>query len=209
MSSTGPPTQEQPQHLKSSLSEAHNDSHLKNTTPTVSGSHASLQITHERNPGPDGRPLELTGVNSKPRRVPDDDAGEGSTGYDAKFAAPHSSSEGEIARLELERQPPILVAAQTERDQRIAQLTALLEQAEANAAEAAKRAGLHADRLLMQTSLVDQKNAELVDTQARLDELVLSRDQQEVALQDLRRHLPILRLLFYASKVKASVLIVK
>ena len=78
----------------------------------------------------------------------------GSTGYGAKFAALHSSSEGEIAGLELERQPPMLAAAQTELDQRIAQLTALLEQADANVAEAAKRAGLHADRLLMQTSLV-------------------------------------------------------
>ena len=183
MSSTGPPTQEQPQHLESSLSEAHSASHLQKTTPAVSGRHASLQITHERNPGPDGRPLELTGVNRKSRRVPDDDVSQGSTEYDGKFAAPHSSSEGKIARLELEGLLPILAAAQTERDQSIAQLTALLEQAEANAAEAAKRAGLHADRLL---TLVDQKNAELVDMQARFDDLVLSRDQQEVALQDLR-----------------------
>ena len=144
-----------------------------------------MQITHERNPGPDGRPLELTGVNSKPRRVPDDDVSQGPTEYDAKFAAPHSSSEGEIARLELEGQPPILVAAQTERDERIAQLTdelalnsALLEQAEANAAEAAKRAGLHVGRLLVQTSLVEQRDAELVDMQARLDELLLSREPQ-------------------------------
>ena len=86
-----------------------------------------------------------------------------------------------------------MLTAQTERDRRIAQLTdelirksALLEQSEANAAEATKRAGLHADRLLIQTSLVEQRDAELVDKQARLDELQLSRDQQEVALQDLR-----------------------
>ena len=199
MSSTGPPTLEQPQHLKSSLSEAHSASHLQNTTPVVSGSHSSLQIAHECNPRPHGRPLELTGVNSKPKRVPDDGVSQGSTEFDAKFAAPHSSSEGEIARLELERQPPILVAAQTERDQRIAQLTALLEQAEENAAEAAKRAGLHADRLLIQTSLVEQRDAELVNLQARFNELVLSAfvnlilifnsqlySTQEAALQDLR-----------------------
>jgi len=116
--------------------------------------------------------LELTGVNNKPRRV---DAGEGSAEYHTKFAAPHSSSEGEVTRLELERQLSISLAAQTERDQRIAQLTdelalksTLLEQAEANATEAAKRAGLelreHADRL--------------THMQARLDELFLSRDQQ-------------------------------
>jgi hypothetical protein len=99
--------------------------------------------------------------------------------------------------LELERQLSVLLAAQTERDRRIAQLadelalkSALFEQSEANAAEAVKRAGLeareHADRLFMQTSLVEQR------VQARLDELVVSRDQQvrdrnlKVALQDLR-----------------------
>ena len=82
-----------------------------------------------------------------------------------------------------------MLAAQAERDQRIARLTheltlksALLEQAETNAAEAAKRAGLelreHADRLLIQTSLVKQRDAEHVDMQARLDELLLSHDRQ-------------------------------
>jgi dsRNA-specific ribonuclease len=129
--------------------------------------------------------LELTGVNSKPRRVPEDDVSEVSTEYYAKSAARHSSSEGEVTRLELERQLSVSLAAQTERDQRIARLTALLEQAEANAAEAAKRAGQlglelreHVDRLLMQTLLVEQRDAELVDMRARLDELLLSRDQQ-------------------------------
>jgi hypothetical protein len=117
-------------------------------------------------------------VNSKPRRVPEDDVSEGLTEHHTKSAAPHSSSEGEVARLELERQLSVSLAAQTERDQRIAQLTcelalksALLEQAEANAAEAA-------DRLLMQTSLVEQRDAELVGLQARLDELLLSRDRR-------------------------------
>ncbi len=78
-----------------------------------------------------------------------------------------------------------MLAAQTERDQSNARLSdeltlksALLEQAEANAAEAAKRAGLHADRLLMQTSLVEQRDAELVNMQAKLDALVVSHDQQ-------------------------------
>ena len=94
---------------------------------------------------------------------------------------PISSSEGEVSRLELERQLSVLLAAQTERDQRIARLadrlaqkSTLLEEAEANAAEATKRAGLHADRLLMQTSLVEQRDVELVDLQARFNELVLS-----------------------------------
>ena len=114
----------------------------------------------------------------------------------SKFAAPHSSPEGEVARLEVERQLSVLLAAQTERDQRIAQLTdelalksALLEKAETNAAEGEKRAEMelrqHTDRLLMQTSLVEQRDLEHVDMQARLrdmqtrhDELLLSRDQQ-------------------------------
>ena len=107
-------------------------------------------------------------------------------------AAPHSSVEREFSRLEFERPLSVLLATQIEQDQRIAQLTdelvlksALLEEAEANAAEATKRAGLHADRLLIQTSLVERRDAELVDMWTRLDELQLSRDQQEAALQDL------------------------
>jgi len=202
-SSAAPPSQEQPQHRKSSSLEAHGASRLQNATPAVSGRPASRQITHERNPSLNGRPLELTGVNSKPRGVPEDDVNEGSTEYHAKFAVPHFSSEGEVASLKLERQLSVLLAAQAERDQRIARLTdelalksALLEQAEANATDAAKRAGLglreHADRLLVQTPLVEQRDAELVDMRARLDELLLSRDQQvgnrnlEVSLQHLR-----------------------
>jgi hypothetical protein len=122
--------------------------------------------------------LELTDVNSKPRRVPEDDVSEGSTEYHGKFAAPYSFSVGEVARFELEPQLSASLAVQTERDQRIAQLTdelalksALLEQAEANAAEAA-------DRILTQTSLVEQRDVELVDMQAKLDQLAVSRDQQ-------------------------------
>jgi hypothetical protein len=79
--------------------------------------------------------------------------------------------------LEPEWQLSVSLAARAERDHRIAQLTdelalktALLEQAEANAAEAAKRAGLV-------TSLAEQKDAELVDVQAKLDGLVVSRGQ--------------------------------
>ena len=196
-SSTCPPTQEQPQHPKASSSEAHGASRLQNATLAVSGDHASLQITHERNLSPNDRPLELTGVNSKPGRVPEDDIGEGSTKCDAKFTARHSSSEGEVTRLEPERQLSVLLAAQTERDQRIAQLTeelalksALLEKAEANAAEAARRAvpGLREsgdDGRLIRTSLVRERDvgfvdmqARLKDVQAKLDELLLSRDQQ-------------------------------
>ena len=207
-----PWTQDQPQHPTSSSSGAHDASRLQNVIPAVLGHSASEQITHERNHGPKGRPLELTGVNSKARRVPEDDVCEGSTEYHAKFAAPSSSSEEVTTRLELERQPSVSLATQTERDQRIAQLTdqlvlksALLEQAEANAAEAARHAGPYLrervdDRRLMRTSLMKQRDVELVDTQARLqdmqaklDELLLSRDQQigqyEKGLENVRAKL--------------------
>jgi hypothetical protein len=140
-SSTGPPTLEQPQHPKSSSSEARGASCLQNATL--------------------------------------------------------SSSSEEVARLELERQLPVSLAAQAERDHRIARLTdelalksTRLEQAEANTVEAARRAGPelreHADdRRLVQTPLAKQRDVELVDVQARLrdmqaklDGLLLSRDQQ-------------------------------
>jgi hypothetical protein len=93
--------------------------------------------------------------------------------------------------VELERQLSATLAAKTERDQHLAQLTeelalksALLERAEANAT---KRAGPEprelADRPLAQTSLVEHKDAELVKMQAKLDELVVSRDQHVRALE--------------------------
>ena len=118
----------------------------------------------------------------------EEDVAESSTKYHVKIAAPRPSSKGEVARLEyehfmqLERQLLVSLAAQTERDQRIVQLTeelalktSLLEQAEANAAEAAKRAGLElredVDRTLMQTSMA--KQSDLV-----VEGLPLSRNQQ-------------------------------
>jgi hypothetical protein len=87
---------------------------------------------------------------------------------------------GGVTRLELERQLSELLAAQIERDQLIARQTdelalksALLEQAEANAA----------DRLLMQTSPRDVElvgmQAKLRNTEAKLNELVVSRDRQK------------------------------
>lgn len=120
--------------------------------------------------------------------------------------------------MELERRLSVTLAAQTERDRRLAQLSDelalksnLLEQAEANAAEATKRVGQleethvrvlrdhtdiqeqhsaldaelrdHADRLLAQTSLVEQKDAELLNAQAQLRELLLSREQHVRALE--------------------------
>ena len=173
----GPPTLEQPQY---STSSAHGAFPLRKVTPVVLGCPPSPQVTDKRNPGPNGRPLQPTSVNNKPRQS---DVSEGSKGYHAGFVAPHSS-EGDVAKSDLERKLSVSLAAQTERDQRIAQLTdelalrsALLEQADANAAEAAKRAGLelreHADRLLMQSSRA-KGDVELGDMQAK----PLSRDQQ-------------------------------
>jgi len=113
-------------------------------------------------------------MSDKPRRVPEkDDDSRGLTVHHAKLVVPGASSEKEVARSEhariadLERQLSETLAAQTERDRRIAQLTdqlaqktALLEQAEANAAKAKKHAG-----------------QDLRELQAKLDESMPSRDE--------------------------------
>ena len=92
----------------------------------------------------------------------------------------------------LEQQLSAMLATQTERDQRLAQLTEelALKSALLEAAEATKGTGLEprelADRLLAQTSLVERKDAELVKMQTKLDaldELVLSRDRHVRALE--------------------------
>jgi len=134
---------------------------------------ASPQIACEQNSSPNDLPPRPPGVGDKPRRVPEeDDHSENSTEDHAKLVARDASSEEEVAQLEHEsltelvRQLSAMLAAQTERNRCIAQLTgelaqksALLEQAEANAAQAKKRAGL-----------------EQREMQAKLDELLLSRD---------------------------------
>ena len=108
-----------------------------------------------------------------------------------------TSSEGEVTRLELERRLSVSLSVQTERGHLIAQLadeltlkSALLEQAEVNAVETARRAGLEQreymdNQRLMWTSLAKERDVELVDLQARLrdmqtklNESLLSRDQQ-------------------------------
>jgi hypothetical protein len=180
---------------------------------------ASPQITRERRPSLNGLPSQPTGVDDKPRCVlQEDDDSERTTEHLAKLVVPDASSEKEVARLEheriadLERQLLAMCAAQTERDRRIAQLTdqlgqksALLEQAEANAAEAAeakKRAGLEhrklqvkLDELLLSYDQAEANAAEakkpagleLRELQAKLDESLLSRDhaleQAQSALQ--------------------------
>ena len=188
-SSAVPSTKQQPQYPTSSSSDvytAHSTSHFQSSTPEELN-------TREQNPSPNGLPLQPTSVNCKTRRVPEKD--------DESLAEypPDTSSEGGVARLdvvELERQLSAILTAQTERDQHLAEPTeelalksSLLEQAEANATKAARRAGQESreltDRLLAQTSLVEHKDAELVDMdmQAKLDELILSRDRAQSAWQ--------------------------
>ena len=98
----------------------------------------------------------------------------------------------------LEQQLSAMLATQTERDQRLAQLTEelALKSALLEAAEATKGTGLEprelADRLLAQTSLVERKDAELVKMQTKLDaldELVLSRDHHMRAFDQAQRAL--------------------
>lgn len=128
-------------------------------------------------------------MDNKPRRVPQEDD-ESSADHLAKLVAPDTSSEKEVISLEherlieLERQLLAMRAAQTERDGRIAQLTdqlvrksALLEQAEANVAEAKKRAGL------------DQR-----ELQAKVDELLLSRDRAEANAAEAKKRAGLVRL---------------
>ena len=116
-------------------------------------------------------------MDDKPRRVPqEDDDSEGSTGHLAKLVAPDTSSEkGVGARLEHERianPERHLLETLAERDQHIAQLTdqlvqksTLLEQAEANAVEAKRRAGL--EQRDLQTKL-EARESELAAVRLRL-----------------------------------------
>jgi hypothetical protein len=143
------------------------------------GRPASPQIIRERNPSLNSLPSLPTGTGGRPRSVLGEDGdGEDSTEHHAKLVVLGALSGKEIARLEdgrlieLERQlsDSETLAAKTERDRRITYLTdklalksALLEQAEANEAEAKKHAGL--------------EQRELQAKAAKLDELLLSRDQ--------------------------------
>jgi hypothetical protein len=185
------------------------------------GRPGSSQITRERKPSLDRLPSQPTGARgSRPSHVPgQDDDGEGSTEHHAKLVPPDAFSGKEIAQLEhgrlieLEKQLSKTLVAKTERDRRFAQLTdelalksALLEQAEANAAEEKKRAGLEQrelqaklDESLLsrdqaEASAVEEKKRaglELRELQAKLDESLLSRDhalqQAQSALQKATR----------------------
>ena len=129
------------------------NSPLKEATPGNLDHPDSLKIAREKNRVSNNLPSLLPGVNDSRHFPEEGDDSECSADHHGKFVAPDVSSEKESARLEheriadLERQLSETIAAQTERDRRIAQLSeqlaqksALLEQAEANAAEAKKRA---------------------------------------------------------------------
>jgi hypothetical protein len=186
----GPPPQEQLQQLTSSSSDDHI---VHDASPFQEATHQELDLPVSLRFLASETPIRTTyhqpsSVSDRPRSVPDDDdASKGSTEYHAKFEAHDTTSEGEVVRLEherladLERQLSASLVAQIERDRRIAQLTddlalksALLEESETNAAQACqakKRAGL-----------------ELCELQAKLDDLLLSRDrapeQAQSALQE-------------------------
>jgi hypothetical protein len=177
-SSASPPARGLPHQPSSSSSDthaAHGASPIQKDTPGELDHPAYLQVTRDRTAGPNDLPSLRLGMIDIPRRVSgeDYDSGEGSADR-AKLVAP--SSEKEVAWLEheriadLERQLSETLAAQTERDRRITQLSALPERAEASAAEEKKRSGL-----------------ELRNLQAKLDESLLSRDhaleQAQSALQ--------------------------
>ena len=183
-SSAGPSTQGQPQQstFSSSDSNVHTERGTSAFLEATRGeldhptSLAALQIALERIGGSIDLPLLLPGMDDKPRHVEKDDDNECSTERHAKFVAPDASSEKEVPRSEperiadLERQLSETLAAQTERDRRnawltdeLAQKSALLEQAEAKAAEAKKRAR--------------PEQREQAEALANLNKLLLSRDE--------------------------------
>ena len=173
-SSASPLSRGQPHQPSSSSSDAYSArdaSPFQKATPEELEHATSQQIARERNPSLNGLPSQPTGVDDKPRYIPqEDDNSESSTERLAKLVGSNTSSGKEVARLEHERNADLerqLSETLAERDQQISQLTnqlmeksTLLEMAEANAAEAKKRAGLEQRKL-----------------QAKLDELMLSRDQ--------------------------------
>ncbi|KAI0283592.1 hypothetical protein BGY98DRAFT_1183841 [Russula aff. rugulosa BPL654] len=176
--SAGHPTQGQPQQPAFSSSDSdvhaeHGTSPFRKATPGELDHTASLRITRDRTPDPN----DLPGINDKPRRVLwEDGDSEGSTEHHAKLVAPDTSSEEEAAGVEyeriadLEQQLSETLAERAQLTDQLAQKSALLEQAEANAAEVKKRAGL-----------------EQRDLQAKLDKLLLSRDQVEASGAEVKK----------------------
>jgi DNA repair exonuclease SbcCD ATPase subunit len=147
--------------------------------------------------------------------------------YRAKVAALETSSEPEIGRLErdrcadLERQLSAVIAERNAQDRKITEITEshalktqLLEQTDARAVDANKRAEVlqqshdravqqhselhdrcgtlevnlrnHAESLLSKTSLLEQRDAEKLNLESQVEELSQSRDQHVRALEQAR-----------------------
>ena len=147
--------------------------------------------------------------------------------YRAKVAALEAAAPEELVRVErdrlviLERQLSSMLTERAEKDRKIGELsdslaltTTLLEQAEARAVDASKRADLledsheeklrehadlqerhimleaalreHADRLLSQSSQLEQREADLSNAQSQVEELSLSKEQHVRALDQAR-----------------------
>jgi hypothetical protein len=140
-----------------------------------------------KDPGPDPNTVSPSerAISEEMDRAASLQTLEGSTEYHVMFSA-INASEIEVAGLEHEHITELqqllskTLAVQTEQDRRLAQLTeelalksALLEQAETNAAETRRSAELerreNTERLLVQTSLVKQKDAELGRLQAKYE----------------------------------------
>ncbi len=205
-SSASPTTQGQPQESTSSSSDAHaahGAPSFQRATPEELDD-TSPRITHERNPSSNDLPSQPSGVNDKPRDI---------AGHHAKLVAPDVSSEKEIARSEderlvkLERKLSAVLAAQTERDQRMSQLTDGLER-KLSAMVAAqtkrdRRIAQLTDELAQNSALLKQAEANVVEVKKsagleqrelqakKLDKLVLScayaLEQAQCALQATSR----------------------
>jgi chromosome segregation ATPase len=147
--------------------------------------------------------------------------------YRAKLAALEAGSDTNVSRMEqdriseLERQLTAVTKERNDQARKLTELsdslalqTTLLEQSEARAADASKRADTveesheqtlrhhaelqdqhanveaslrdHAERLLSQTSLLEQREAEYFNTQSQLEEFVQSREQHVRALDQAR-----------------------
>jgi hypothetical protein len=186
-SPASPPTSGQPHRPPSSSPYAH-AAHcafpFQKPTPEELDRPTSQQITREPNPSLNGLPSRPMGANGRPRRVPmEGDDGEGATEHNSNPVARNAPSGQEIATLEnerlieLERQLSEMRVAKTKRDRHVAQLTdelerksALLEWAEANAAEAKRHAGpllLSRDQALEQAQSATFRAAEAIEANER------------------------------------------
>jgi hypothetical protein len=170
--------------------------------PAVLGRPASPQITRERNPDPNGRPLDGAVV-----RDPEDGVIGRSAMHHVEFSAPDSSSEGEVTGPELERQLSVPVPVDTERDGELvdvrgrlrdiqAQLDDLLLSRRQQVVQYERELASMRAKLEVNESELEAVRLRLADAEkdlTSLDELVVSHDQKvgqlEKELTDMRAEL--------------------